>query len=40
MLPVLALRYTPLRELALKFEAAFGLMQFSVGLSAAYGVDL
>jgi hypothetical protein len=40
MLPVLALRYTPLRELALKLEAAFGLMQFTVGVSAAYGVDL
>jgi hypothetical protein len=40
MLPVLALRYTPLPALAIKLDAAFGLMQFSVGLSAAYGVNL
>ncbi|MET0389892.1 MAG: hypothetical protein ABW321_28225 [Polyangiales bacterium] len=40
MLPALALRYTPIRELAIKLDAAFGLLQFSVGLSAAYGVDL
>ena len=39
MLPVLALRYTPIRQLALKFDFAFGLMQFAVGLSAAYGLD-
>jgi len=40
MLPALALRYTPIRELAIKLDAAFGLMQFSIGLSAAYGVNL
>jgi hypothetical protein len=40
MLPALALRYTPIRELAIKLDAAFGLLQFSVGLSAAYGVSL
>lgn len=40
MLPALALRYTPIPELAIKLDAAFGLMQFAVGLSAAYGVHL
>ena len=40
MLPVLALRYTPMPQLAIKLDAAFGLMQFSLGLSAAYGVNL
>jgi hypothetical protein len=40
MLPVLALRYTPIRELAVKLDFAFGLMQFAVGVSAAYGVNL
>jgi hypothetical protein len=40
MLPALALRYTPIPELAVKLDAAFGLMQFAIGLSAAYGVNL
>lgn len=40
MLPALALRYTPIPELAVKLDAAFGLMQFAVGLSAAYGTNL
>ena len=40
MLPALALRYTPIPELAIKLDAAFGLMQFAVGLSASYGVRL
>ena len=40
MLPVLALRYTPIRELAVKLDFAFGLLQFAIGVSAAYGVDL
>ena len=40
MLPALALRYTPIPALAIKLDAAFGLMQFAIGLSAAYGVDL
>src|SRR5262249_23031850 len=40
MLPALALRYTPIRELAVKLDFAFGLMQFAVGVSAAYGVNL
>lgn len=39
MLPALALRYTPIRQLAIKLDAAFGLLQFAVGLSAAYGLD-
>jgi len=39
MLPALALRYTPIRELAIRLDAAFGLLQFSVGLSAQYGLD-
>jgi hypothetical protein len=40
MLPALALRYTPIPKLAIKLDAAFGLLQFALGLSAAYGVDL
>jgi hypothetical protein len=40
MLPALALRYTPIPKLAIKLDAAFGLLQFAVGLSAAYGVNL
>jgi hypothetical protein len=40
MLPALALRYAATRELAIKLDAAFGLLQFVVGISAAYGVDL
>ena len=40
MLPVLALRYTPIRELAVKLDFAFGLLQFAIGVSAAYGVDI
>jgi hypothetical protein len=40
MLPALALRYTPIPELAIKLDAAFGLMQFAIGLSAAYGLNL
>lgn len=40
MLPALALRYTPIPELAIKLDAAFGLMQFAIGLSASYGVNL
>jgi hypothetical protein len=39
MIPALALRYTPVQNLAIKVEAAFGLLQFSFGISAAYGVD-
>jgi hypothetical protein len=39
MLPALALRYTPIRPLALQLNAAFGLLQFSLGISAAYGID-
>ena len=38
MLPALALRFTPIEQLAIKLEASFGLMQFSFGLSAAYGL--
>jgi hypothetical protein len=40
MLPALSLRYTPVRQVAVKLDFAYGLMQFAVGLSAAYGVDL
>lgn len=38
MLPALALRFTPIEALAIKLEASFGLMQFTFGLSAAYGL--
>jgi hypothetical protein len=40
MIPALSLRYTPVRSVAIKLDAAFGLLQFAFGLSAAYGVDL
>jgi hypothetical protein len=36
MLPHLALRYQPIPELALKLEAAYGIVQFWFGLSVAY----
>lgn len=38
MIPALALRYQPIDKLAIKLEASFGLMQFTFGLSAAYGL--
>jgi hypothetical protein len=38
MIPALALRYQPMDQLAIKLEASFGLMQFSFGLSASYGL--
>jgi len=38
MIPALALRYQPIDKLAIKLEASFGLMQFSFGLSASYGL--
>lgn len=38
MLPALALRFTPIEQLQFKLEASFGLMQFTIGLSAAYGL--
>jgi hypothetical protein len=38
MIPALALRYQPIDKLAIKLEAAFGLLQFSFGLSASYGI--
>jgi hypothetical protein len=40
MLPVLALRYTPIPELAIKLHGAFGLLQFAVGISAEYGLNI
>jgi hypothetical protein len=41
MLPVLALRYTPTRQLAVKVDAAVSFfMQFAFGVSVAYGPDL
>ncbi|HET6338116.1 MAG TPA: hypothetical protein VFG30_33065 [Polyangiales bacterium] len=38
MIPALALRYQPMDKLAIKLEAAFGLLQFTFGLSASYGI--
>jgi hypothetical protein len=38
MVPALALRFTPIEQLQIKLEASFGLMQFTFGLSAAYGL--
>jgi hypothetical protein len=38
MIPALALRFTPIEKLAIKVEAAFGLLQFTFGLSAAYAI--
>ena len=40
MLPHLALRYTPIDELSLRFDAAYGIVQFWFGLSAAYAPEL
>jgi hypothetical protein len=40
MLPHLALRYTPIDELSLRFDAAYGIVQFWFGLSAAYAPKL
>jgi hypothetical protein len=40
MIPALALRWTPARNIAVKLDVSFGLLQFAAGLSAAYGVDL
>jgi hypothetical protein len=40
MIPLVALRFTPIRELAIKLEASYGIFQFTFGVSAAYGVDL
>jgi hypothetical protein len=40
MLPALALRLTPIPKLAIKLDAAFGLLQFSIGASIAYGINL
>jgi hypothetical protein len=39
MIPALGLRYTPVNNIAIKVEAAFGLLQFSFGISASYGID-
>jgi hypothetical protein len=39
MIPALALRYTPVDNIAIKVEAAFGLLQFTFGISATYGID-
>jgi hypothetical protein len=38
MVPALALRFQPIDKLAIKLEAAFGLLQFTFGLSAAYAI--
>lgn len=40
MLPALGLRLTPIRPLAIQLNLTFGLLQFTFGLSAAYGFDL
>jgi hypothetical protein len=40
MLPLLTLRFTPVRNVAVKLEGAYGIFQFAFGLSAAYGLDL
>jgi hypothetical protein len=40
MLPQLALRYTPIPELVLRVQAAYGIAQFWFGLSAAYAPAL
>jgi hypothetical protein len=40
MLPHLALRYTPIEELSLRLDAAYGIVQFWFGLSAAYAPKL
>jgi hypothetical protein len=40
MLPRLAIRYQPLPELAIRAEAAYGLAQVWLGLSAAYSPEL
>ena len=39
-LPQLALRFSPHRNIAIKLEAAYGIFQFKVGVSAAYGLDI
>jgi hypothetical protein len=39
MVPALALRITPVRQLAIKAEVSYGLFQFTFGLSAAYGFE-
>jgi len=36
MLPHLALRYTPIDELSLRLDAAYGIVQFWFGVVAAY----
>ena len=40
MLPHLALRYQPIPELALKLEAAYGIVQLWAGLSVAYAPNI
>ena len=40
MLPQLALRYTPIPDLVLRVQAAYGIAQFWFGLSAAYAPEL
>jgi hypothetical protein len=40
MLPHLALRYQPVPEVALKLEAAYGIVQLWLGLSVAYAPDI
>lgn len=40
MVPHLALRYDPIEEVAIKLEAAYGIAQIWLGLSAAYAPEL
>jgi hypothetical protein len=39
MLPVLALRFTPIEKLAIRLEVAYQILQLSFGISAAYGLE-
>ena len=40
MLPRVGLAYSPIKELVGKFDVAYGIMQFSIGLSIAYVPEL
>ena len=39
MLPALALRFTPVRQVAIRLEVAYQILQFSFGITAAYALD-
>lgn len=40
MLPVLGLRFTPARQVSIRLEVAYQILQFSFGITAAYGLDV